>query len=59
MGDFKLTLYFLIGWIGTVLGSFVFNISVDSFMLMRYFLFAIATLNPEYEVLFFSFYRLK
>ncbi len=59
-GDFKLTLYFLIGWIGTVLGSFVFNISVDSFMLMlSTFFFAIATLNPEYEVLFFFILPIK
>ncbi|HHX14756.1 MAG TPA: hypothetical protein GX724_01175 [Fibrobacter sp.] len=59
-GDFKLTLYFILGWLGTIIGSFVFNVPVDSFMLMlsTYF-FAIATLNPEYEVLFFFILRIK
>ena len=52
-GDFKLTLYFVLGWMGTVLGSIIFKVPVDSFMLMlTTFFFAIATLIPEYEVLF-------
>jgi hypothetical protein len=59
-GDFKLTLYFVLGWMGTVLGSIIFKVPVDSFMLMlTTFFFAIATLIPEYEVLFFFILPIK
>jgi len=51
-GDFKLTVYFLISWIGTVLASLLFNVPVDGFLFIEStFFFALATLVPDYEIL--------
>ena len=53
-GDFKLTVYFLIAWIGTVLASLLFDVPVDSFLFIEStFFFALATLVPDYEILIF------
>ncbi|MCK9182833.1 MAG: hypothetical protein M0P13_08140 [Fibrobacteraceae bacterium] len=59
-GNFKFSLYFLIAWCGTVLGSFIFSTTVDSFMLIETtFLFAIAMLSPNYEVNLFYLLPIK
>lgn len=53
-GDFKLTLYVLIAWLGTIVASMVTGISTDSFILMETsFFFALATLAPNNEVYLF------
>lgn len=59
-GNFKLSLYFLIGWLGVVLSSLVLGVKVDSFLLLlSTFFFAIASLNQTYEVLFFFILPIK
>jgi len=59
-GDFKLTVYILIAWIGTVLASLIFQVPVESFLLIESsFFFALATLIPDYEVLLFFLVPVK
>jgi len=59
-GAFRLTLYFLIAWAGTVLGSLVLGIPVDTFGLIEIsFFFALATLIPDYEFLVFFILPVK
>lgn len=59
-GSFKLTLYFVLGWIGAVLGAFIFNTPLDSFMLLEStFFFALATLMPDFNLLLFFILPLK
>ena len=53
-GEFKLTLYFLISWLSTVIASLLFSVPVDSFLFIETtFFFALATLVPDYEILIF------
>jgi hypothetical protein len=50
-GDFKLTVYFLIAWVGAVVASLVFKVPVESFLFIETtFFFALATLIPDYEI---------
>ncbi|NLB63061.1 MAG: hypothetical protein GX801_03010 [Fibrobacter sp.] len=59
-GDFKLTVYFLIAWVGTVLASLLLNVPVESFIFIEStFFFALATLIPNREILFFLIVPLK
>lgn len=59
-GSFKLTLYFILGWLGAVLGAFIFNTPLDSFMLLEStFFFALATLMPDFNLLLFFILPLK
>ncbi|HSQ42425.1 MAG TPA: hypothetical protein VLM37_09120 [Fibrobacteraceae bacterium] len=59
-GDFKLTIYFLIAWLATVVASLLFRVPVDSFLFIETtFFFALATLIPDYEILFFFLLPIK
>lgn len=59
-GDFRLTLYFLISWVGTVSMSLLLNMPVGSFLYMETtFFFALATLVPDYEIYLFFVLRVK
>lgn len=50
-GDFKLTVYFLIAWLGAVAASLIFKVPVDSFLFIEStFFFALATLIPDFEI---------
>lgn len=53
-GDFKIMLYFVLSWLGTVIGAFLFHTVIDSFILIQMtFFFAIGTLKPHYRFDFF------
>jgi len=59
-GEFQLTLYFLISWFGTILVSLFFNFPVYHFAYIQStFFFALATLMPDYEILFFFLFPVK
>lgn len=59
-GDFKLTVYFLISWIGTVLASLFLGVYVDNFWFIETtFFFALASLIPNHEILFFLVLPIK
>jgi hypothetical protein len=53
-GDFKLSLYFVISWAGTIAGAFLFHEVISSFILIEMtFFFAVGTLKPRYRFDFF------
>lgn len=59
-GAFRLTLYFLIAWIGAVLCSLLLGIPIETFILIETsFFFALATLIPDFEILLFFILPIK
>jgi hypothetical protein len=53
-GEFKLTMYFLIAWLGTVLASLLLGFPVMHFAYIQItFLFALATIMPDHTIYLF------
>ena len=57
-GSFRFNLFYLTGWIGTILGALITGYAVNTYLNFSLFL-AFAMLAPDYQVTLFFFFPIK